>query len=133
MSEDRATKQWDKYVEEAEIEPFRLGISPEEVLPIEQPSGIALLRIAQGMRTGDLELLIRSLVGEHWDRIQTLLGGAGHKALPALVEDLMDHFDLYEDITFIAPNGSKVTARRPIEIQKLLNQGFRPAGEAQSS
>lgn len=126
-------KSWDQYTEEAAGEPFRLPINEEETLVFEMPSGTALLRILQGLRSGDLELILRSVVGEDWPRIEHLLSKAGHKALPMLVEDMLDHFDLYEPVTLIGPSGGKVTKKRPREIQMLINQGYRPAGEAPAS
>lgn len=125
-----AVKQWDKYVEEAKLEPFELKISDDETLTFEAPSGAALMHIMQGLRTGDLELILSALAGDEWSRLQELFGSAGHKALPALTEDLMDHFDLYEPVTLVGPSGGKVTRKRPREIQSLLNQGYRPVGEA---
>lgn len=126
-------KTWDQYVDEAKVEPFRLPVSEEETIVIEAPSGVALMRIMQGIRSGDLELILRALTGEQWERITELLGGASHKALPSLTEDMLDHFDLYEPVTLVGPGGGKVTVKRPREIQALINQGYRPAGEAPAS
>lgn len=126
------TKTWDQYVTEAKIEPFRLVISSDETLVFEPPSGASLLQIMRGLREGDLELILYALAGEQWPRLEELFKDAGHKALPSLVEDLMDHFDLYEPVTLVGPGGGKVTRKRPREIQALLNQGYRPTGEALS-
>jgi hypothetical protein len=125
-------KRWDSYVEEARIEPFRLQISDDETLVIDAPTGAALMHIMQGLRIGDLELVLSSITGDQWPRLQELFDHAGHKALPALTEDLMDHFDLYEPVTLTGPGGGKVTRKRPREIQALINQGYRPVGEALS-
>ena len=133
MAAKQQTHRWDKYVEEAQIEPFRLQVSDDETLVFPPPSGVALIRIAQGLRSGDIELILRCLVGDDWPRLEELLGGAGHKAFPALVEDMMDHFDLYEEVALEGPGGGRVRARRPREIQSLIAQGYRPAGEARSS
>lgn len=122
-------KTWDEYTEEAKIEPFRLVISDDETLVFEPPSGTALMHIMHGLREGDLEIILSSLAGDQWPRLQELFGGVGHKALPSLTEDLMDHFDLYEPVTLVGPGGGKVTRKRPREIQAMLNQGYRPAGE----
>jgi hypothetical protein len=123
-------RQWDTYVQEAKLEPFELKISDDETLVFEAPSGAALMHIMQGLRTGDIELILSALAGDEWSRLQELFGSVGHKALPALTEDLMDHFDLYEPVTLVGPSGGKVTRKRPREIQTLLNQGYRPVGEA---
>lgn len=126
-------KTWDQYTDEARIEPFQLVVSKDETLIFEPPTGAALLQIMRGLRSGDLEVILFAITGDQWGRVQELLGTAGHKALPALVEDLMDHFDLYEPVTLRGPGGGTVTKKRPTEINALLNQGYRPLGEAQSS
>lgn len=133
MSNNTATKTWDQYVEEAKIEPFRLKITADETLEFTAPTGTSLLHIMQGLRQGDLEVILSSLAGDQWPRLEELFGGVGHKALPALTEDLMDHFDLYEDVTLVGPGGGKVTRKRPTQINALLNQGYRPMGEARAS
>lgn len=127
------TFTWDDYVEEAKGEPFTLTVSPDETLTFEMPSGTALLRIMQGLRSGDLELILFNIVGEEWPRIEVLLADAGHKALPRLVEDMMDHFDLYEKVTLIGPSGGKVTRKKPREVRAMMEQGYRPVGEAPAS
>jgi hypothetical protein len=126
------TKNWDQYVEEAKIEPFRLRISEDETLVFDAPTGASLMHIMRGLREGDLEVILSSLAGDQWPRLEELFGGVGHKALPALTEDLMDHFDLYEPVTLVGPGGGKVTRKRPREIQAMINQGYRPVGEAAS-
>jgi len=131
-SSTNGTKRWDQYVEEAKIEAFRLPISDDETLVFENPSGAGLVQIMHGLRNGDLELILSALAGDQWPRLQELFGSVGHKALPALTEDLMDHFDLYEPVTLVGPGGGKLTRKRPREIQALINQGYRPVGEASS-
>lgn len=126
-------KTWDQYAGEAEVPPFELPIGADETLIFECPTGVGLMRISQGIRTGDLELILRAITGDQWDRIENLLGTAGHKVLANLVEDMLDHFDLYEDVTLVSPDGGKRKARRPREIQRLLDLGYRPAGEARAS
>lgn len=131
-----STKQeysWDKYVEEAAGEPFRLRVDKDTLLEFPMPTGAALLRITQGLRSGDLELILRAVVGDDWPEVEQLLGRAGHKALPALVEDMLDHFDLYEDVTLVGPGGGRVKRRRPRDIQAMMDQGYVPAGERQAS
>jgi len=133
---EKQTKRWDQYVEEARIPPFEIVVSDEETLVIEAPTGVALERYAEGARKGDLALVMWALVGDHWDRIRELLGkpGTSHKAMRNLIEDLCDHFQLYEPVTFVGPSGGKKTVTRPTEMQRLVDMGWRPAmGEAQSS
>ena len=126
-------KTWDAYVEEAAIEPFVLKVSPDETLTFTAPTGVSLMRVSQGLRSGDLELCITAVTGDQWPRMRELLDGASHKALPALLEDMMDHFELYEDVVLVSPTGDRVTRRRPTEIRPLLDAGYRPAGEAPAS
>lgn len=126
-------KTWDQYTEEARVAPFELQVSADETITIECPSGAQLMRITQGLRSGDLELIIINLCGDAWPKIQALLGTASHKALPNLVEDLMTHFDLYEDVSLVGPGGGTVKAKRPREIQALISQGYRPLGESTAS
>lgn len=126
-------RTWDEYAEEAKIDPFLLKISDTETLEFAAPTGASLMNIMAGLRAGDLELILSSLAGDSWPRLEELFGGVGHKALPALTEDLMEHFDLYEPVVLIGPGGGKVTRKRPTDIQALLNQGYRPAGEARAS
>lgn len=126
-------KTWDQYAQEAQVPPFQLRVSADETLSFECPSGTALLRISQGLRQGDLELILRAVVGDQWERVEELLSSAGHKAFPALVEDMMAHFELYEDVPMVSPDGGKRTARRPSEIRRLLAIGYMPVGEARAS
>src|SRR5690606_11501323 len=96
-------RKWDEYVEEAKIETFELGISDDETLIFEAPTGAALIQIMRGLRNGDLEVILANLAGDQWERLLELFGGVGHKAMPALTEDLMDHFELYEPVTLVGP------------------------------
>lgn len=130
---DQQFKTWDQYKEEAYIAPFSLKVSEDEVLVFENPSGTALLRITQGLRNGDVALILSAVAGDNSERVFELLNDVGHKAVSQLVEDLMDHFGLYEPITLVGPHGGSVVAKRPTEVQKLINQGWRPAGEAPTS
>lgn len=126
-------KKWDEYAAEAKIEPFKLVISDDETLVFETPTGASLMHIMHGLRNGDLEVILSALAGDQWPRLEELFGGVGHKALPALTEDLMDHFDLYEPVTLVGPGGGKVTRKRPTDINMLINQGYHPMGEAPAS
>ena len=124
---------WDEYAKEAEIEPFELVISEDETLTIEAPSGNALVRIMQGLRNGDLLVILQALTGDAWPRLEELFGGVGHKVMPALTEDLMDHFDLYEEVHLVGPSGGVKKVKRPTEVQRLMALGYRPVGEAPAS
>lgn len=134
MSAKQQFKTWDQYVTEAKIEPFEIPVGKDaEPIVIDNPTGARLLRITQGLRQGDLELILVALCGDAWEKVEALMDSAPHGVLPELVEDMMNHFDLYEDVTLVGPGGGKVTARRPREIQGLINRGYRPVGEAEAS
>jgi hypothetical protein len=127
-------RTWDEYAEEAKIEPFRLKVSDDETLVFEAPSSAALPAILRAVAEGDIETLMANLAGEEqWPRLLELFGSVTHKAMPSLAEDLLDHFDLYEPVTLVGPGGGKVTRKRPREIMALINQGYRPLGEAPAS
>lgn len=124
---------WDKYVKEAEGEPFTLRIDDKKKLVFDMPTGTGLMRIDQGMRTGDVELILRAIAGDQWPELEKLFGKAGHKAFVNIAEDMLDHFDLYEEVTLIGPGGGRVKRKRPREIRAMMEQGYRPAGEGQAS
>lgn len=118
---------WDKYVEEAEAEDFVLTTADGDIR-ITNPTGTRVLRVAQGMRAGDLDAILLGLTGEAYSEVSKLLGSAGHKALPKLIEDIMDHFDMYDDVELVGPGGGTVTASRPREIRGLIANGYTPKG-----
>ena len=49
-----------------------------------------------------------------------------------LIYDMMIHFDLAEEVDLVGPGGGTISEKDPRKIRKLLNQGYRPAGEARS-
>lgn len=131
MSNKKQTEfLWDTYVEEAKVDPFNLKVSADETIVIPGPNGMATIRINQGVRDGDLEIILYALVGEHWPRIQELLEAANSGAFESLVEDMMEHFNLYHDVVLIGPGGGKVKEKRPTKIKRLLDMGYREQGEA---
>lgn len=125
-------RTWDDFVNEAAHDPYELAVGDEKII-IHCPTGAALLRIAEGQRAGDSELILAALCGDAWDRISELVATAPHGVLPALAETLMDHFDLFEPVTLVGPGGGKITRKKPREIRALMDQGYRPAGEARAS
>lgn len=133
MARNKTEYTWDSYVEEAKGDPFVLRVSADESLTFEMPSGTALIRIMDGLRKGDLELILYNVVGEEWPRVEALLDKAGHKAFASLVEDMLDHFDLYEKVTLIGPGGGKLVRKKPRDIRALIEQGYVPAGEGRAS
>lgn len=133
---DKTTEySWDDYVDEAAVEPFRLRVSADELIEIHPPNANALVHIHRGWRSGDLELVVTYLTGDAWPRIRELFGepSASHKVLPKIIEDLMDHFDIYEEVSLRGPGGGIVKRKRPRDVKALIEQGYRPAGEAAAS
>lgn len=121
--------KWDDYAREAEVAPFVLRVSEDEAITIQNPTGVQIMRLGQGLRAGDLDLMLFALTGDSHTDITRLLGKVGHKALPKLIEDLMDHFGLYEDVDLRGPSGGVVTERRPDKIRALVRAGYKPLGE----
>lgn len=132
MTPTQQFKTWDQYTEEAAHEPFQLPVSKDETLIIEAPTGATLIAWARAYRTGDVEAMLATLTNEHWERVQQLLAKAGHKALENLVTDMMLFFDLAEDMELIGPGGGKVKEKDPRKVRVMIQQGYRPAGEATS-
>lgn len=121
--------KWDDYAREAEVAPFVLRVSEDEKIAVQNPTGVQIMRLGQGLRAGDLDMMLFALTGDSHGDITRLLGKVGHKALPKLIEDLMDHFGLYEDVDLRGPSGGVVTERRPDKIRALLRSGYKPLGE----
>lgn len=123
---------WDQYVTEAEVDPFILK-TPDSEISVSNPTGVQIMRLSQGLRSGDLDVILMGLCGDQYQVIVNLLGKVGHKALPKLIEDLMDHFELYEDIELQGPGGGTVKESRPTKIRQLMGVGYKVKGEDQSS
>ena len=124
---------WDQYVAEAEAPDFVLKSGDEEKMRVHNPTGVQIMRVSQGLRSGDLDLMLVGLTGEAYPQAIELLSKAGHKALPRLVEDLMDHFNLYDEIELVGPGGGTVRETRPTKILQLLKLGYVVKGEAPAS
>lgn len=130
-------KTWDQYVQEAQHDPFVLRISEKESVEIEAPTGHRLIQFNRAARSGDAEAMLIMLCGDAWEQLEERVMGAGHKAMESLMIDLMDFFDLTEEVTLVGPGkgdkpGPVKTVKDPREISKLLSQGYRPVGEAVS-
>lgn len=125
------TRKWNTYVDEAKAEDFVLemdGDAPD--IHITNPTGVRMMRVASAVRAGDEEALLLALCGDAYtEGVQPLLVTAGHKVVGALVEDLMDHFDLYEPLLLIGPSGDRVTEKRPTQIKALQRIGYKIQGE----
>jgi len=87
-------KTWDTYVTEAQVEPYPLKVSADETLVIECPTGADIKSYALAQRTGNEDLAMVSLFGEHAERVEQLSAGAPHGALRHLVEDVARHFKI---------------------------------------
>lgn len=133
--QQQETRYWDQYAAEAEVPDFVIKASKDgdEVLRVHNPTGVQIMRVAQGIRSGDLDLMLLGLTGDRYEDAVRLLSTAGHKALPSLIEDLMDHFGLYEEIELVGPGGGVVRETRPTKVQQLLKVGYKVKGEAQAS
>ena len=126
-------KRWDEYQAEAEVEPFRLVVSDEETLVFEVPTGTALIRIQEGQRKGDTEMIMRYLAGSNYDRMRELVNVAGWKAMRDVVEDMLAHFELFEPVPMAGPaEGQYKLAKTAREVNKLIRLGWRASGEAYS-
>ena len=120
---------WDDYVAEAEAPDFVLtGRDGTELLRVTNPTGTRVMRVSEGLRRGDLDVVLMGLTGDAYAAATALLSKAGAKALPRLVEDLMAHFDMYDEVELVAPGGNIVKATKPTEIRALLKAGYQ-AGE----
>lgn len=129
MSKKETTVQFNKYVEEAKAPDFVIKIDDTNEIRVTNPDYMRLERFAQGSRSGDLDLVLSSLCGDATNDIKKMLAKAGHKAVPALMEDIMDHFDMYDEIELVGPGGGVVSEKRPTKIKALIGLGYRPKGE----
>ena len=129
MSKKETTVQFNKYVEEAQSPDFVIKVDDTTEIRVTNPDYMRLERFAQGSRSGDLDVVLGALCGAAVTDIKKLLAKAGHKAVPALMEDIMDHFDMYDEIELVGPGGGVVTEKRPTKIKTLIGLGYRPKGE----
>lgn len=132
MTQTQQFKRWDQYVDEARRDAFQLPVSDDETIVIEAPTGASLIQWARAYRSNDIEAMLLTLCGEHWERVEQLLSKAGHTAMENLITDMMLFFDLAEPITLVGPGGGKVKEKDPRKIRAMLNQGYRIEGEATS-
>ena len=129
MSTPPKTYVWDTYVAEADAPDFVLtDAQGTELLRVTNPTGVRILRLSNALRAGDLDAMLVALTGDAYPVARELMAHAGGRALPRLVEDLMAHFDMYDEVELRAPSGAVVTASKPTEIRALLKAGYQ-AGE----
>ena len=133
MTDQKTTHKWDAYVAEAAVDDFVLELPDGDTVAFKNPTGPALLQIGEGTRRGDLDQILHAIAGDAYPRMIELMENAGHAALASLVEDLMDHFGLYEPVALQSPTGKRINVSRPTEIRRHLNQGWRPVGELGAS
>lgn len=132
MSNKQQFKTWNQYTEEAKHDPFEIPVSEDETIVIEAPTGASLIQWARAYRAGDMEAILITLCGEQWNRVESLIAKAGIKATENLMNDMQLFFDLYEEVTLVGQGGGKVMEKDPRKIKALINQGYRPEGEAVS-
>ena len=128
MNNAAKTYVWDTYVEEADAPDFVLIRRKDgtELLRVTNPTGTRVMRVSEGLRRGDLEVILMGLTGDAFPDAKELLGKAGAKALPRLVEDLMAHFGMYDEVDLVAPGGNVIKVTKPTEIRALLKAGYQP-------
>ena len=118
---------WDDYVEEADAPDFVMrNRAGDEVLRVTNPTGVRIMRVSEGLRDGDLDVVLLGLTGDGYAAAVKLLTKAGSKALPRLVEDMMHHFDMYDEVELVAPGGNIIKVTKPTELRALMAQGYRP-------
>ena len=125
-------RSWDDYVAEVESDPFQIP-TKDQTIVIPAPSGAGIIQFSNAARVGDAEAMLAAICGEQFAEVKKLLATPGsHKAMDNLIYDMMLFFDLAEEIELEGPGGGTVTEKDPRKIKKLLNSGYRPAGEARS-
>lgn len=89
-------KTWNTYVTEAQHEPFPLHLSDTETLHIEVPTGADMKAFGLAQRTGNEDLAMTSLFGEHAERIAELSADAPFGALANLTKDVAQYFGIVD-------------------------------------
>lgn len=121
----------DQYIKDADLAPFVLQVSADEVLEIAQPTRGQLKHLAQGLRDGDEEVVLAAVTGDHYPRVAELFDGQPFRASAQFLNDLLEHFN-YDDMaemTLRGPGGGLVTESDPKKIQGLLRVGYEVVGE----
>lgn len=121
--------EFDKYVKEAHVEPFNLRVDEKNVITIENPSGIQLIRLHEAGREGDVQAMLWALCGEQWPKVEALLVKAGHGAMDHLLDDMMVHFGMSEEVTLVGPGGGEVKEHRRSKVTRLMKMGYKVKGE----
>jgi hypothetical protein len=85
------TYKFDRYVEDAKVEPFTLELSEDEVLEIPPPDGETVLEIEEATSS---RVMLELLCGEHYDRVWELIRHRPASVLNGLARDIGDHFGL---------------------------------------
>lgn len=129
MSKSNPTIDFDKIQTEAEIEDVTINAKDAEPIVLKAPDGLGLMRLAEAYRQGDEAAMLMAVCGDKYKAVEALLPRASHLALPALVEQLLDKFKLYQDFDFVGPGGGTVTERIPSKIKNLQRLGYKPLGE----
>jgi len=131
-------KTWDDYVSEAAHEPYVIPVNKTKKVVIPAPTSAQVTQFNRAARAGDPEAMLIAVCGEAWPKVEELVNKVNHKVAENLLADLSMYFDLTEEVTLVGPSatpdkpGPIRTTRDPREIGKLLNQGYRPMGEAGS-
>ena len=69
------TYVWDTYVDEADAPDFVLtDKTGNELLRVTNPTGVRVMRVSEGLRRGDLEVILMGLTGDAFADAKALLG-----------------------------------------------------------
>ena len=116
---------------EAQHEPFFIdfqGDDGPESIEIATPTSTQIMRIAQGQRSGDAELIMVGLCGDKWPDVEKLLSRSPFGTMLKLIEAIMDHFDLNDEVEMQGPGGGKRKAKTFDEVQRLQRLGWTTTG-----
>lgn len=86
----------DKYVKEAEGEPFVLDLSADRSLTIEPPTGDQMFDAEAAMGAGDSRAVISALCGDAAKELLAVTGPMNSGVIKGIAKDLADHFGLGE-------------------------------------
>lgn len=98
------TRKFDTYLAEARTAPFELEVSAEETISIPHPDGETMLLIEESQSA---RRTLSLLCGDHYTRVNELIGKAPAGVLMSLVIDMIEHFGLNR----MPPGGSAALPR----------------------
>ena len=117
-----------KYIDEARVDPFVLGLPDGTELEIEGPTGASLNLFGQAASTGDVDAMLVALCGDAYPAVRDVFDHAGYTATVAVLEDMLGHFGLDNgatEVTLQGPGGGTVRESDPRKIEALLKRGWK--------